>query len=252
MPKEAHGCCTNPYGGLINPSRIDMPAFAASPDCRSGSYPPDQLLALTVIEHTYALYQFWGLGDNGYQDPQWWFETVDFFYRCRSNKPETWKDAPPVKRVSFNDKGKMVVNYEKIPDETLKLQCFDVYYEQSGMAKQMPMDLWLEGIRKIRIQLLRDNNEQMKTYREFCRRNHLEFKGGQLWLHLEDPGETEALVQPETPEQLDNFLLSCIGNRHRPTRPLRRRSEVLPSRSYSKLIPTSAGQQSFVYEGAAI
>jgi hypothetical protein len=240
-----HGSCKNPYGGRVNPSRIDFSAWITDPECIDSSKATGlQLFALTQISHAAADYLFFGLGRNGYTLIKW-FEAFEFFWRTRSTDPSTWQDTPEVKRIKIGPKGEKIVVYEQAEDETLRLQCFDKYYELSELDKYIRMDAFLEHLLKIRRKLIYDSREQVEEYLKYYRRNQQIEIAGQLSFVSEDINIEflETLIWPNSPEQVEELILPYV---------YKSIGEKLSSKKYSKPVVSkdpiiAEGQSSFYF-----
>ncbi len=224
----SQGSCKNPYGGISNPSRVDFTEWLANPECLNGGCCSGaKLLALTQIAHTCSDYLFYGLGRNGYTLDKW-FEAVEFFWRTRSNNPETWKDAPKIKYTKLGDNGKQEVYFETPPEETLKLQCFDKYYELADLGNVMSITVFLECLKKERRKLIYKNKQQVEEYFHFCRTNQVLSNIGQMSFLIDYSDFLEVLIWPESPEQIGKRLLPVIFNAvsevHKERKRLRRAS----------------------------
>ena len=228
------GSCKNLYGGKANPARIDFAALIKEPDCASNLCEGMQLLALTQISHTAADYMFYGLGRNGYHSITRFWEAVEFFWHARSNDPSTWHGVPDIIQVNVSDKGKKSVSRNKPSDETLKLQCFDVYYELSGLANQMNMNIFLDFLKSEREKIILKNLDQVTEYFKIS-------LGGQMSFLLEHTDFIQTMILPTAPEQIEKLLLPYVN----------RANKKFVSRSINlgharKHVTNSIGQQSFL------
>jgi hypothetical protein len=216
-----------------------------------------KIFALTQIAHAAADYAFFGFGRNGYHRIEHFFEAVEFLFRTRSYEPETWRDAPPIEQIFVDpESGKRIKSVTVPPPETLRLQCFDKYYEISELDQAMPMDDFLETLKDARRKLILQNREQVREYVEFCRRNMLNKKRGQLQFSMElpnmdSPEFIETLVYPQSPEDVEAVLL--------PYEPLPKRAfhrrlsgkKLKRRKSFTYRITVPYGQQEFVLSEAA-
>ena len=233
----------------MNPARIDFVALVLGSKCYEGAKQSGfKLFALTQISKAYAEYMNFGIGDNGYKNPVRFFEASEFFFRTRSYEPDTWKDSPPITEV-FTDPetGKRVKRTIVPPEETLRLQCFDKYYEFSGLNLYMPIDEFLWKLQAARRTWVIDNREQISTYLDFCRRYKYKRSSSQLEFMMESPDFIEIMVCPDTPEQLDSIIRPYVPlpsrayHHHRLSgRRLKRKS------SFSRPVTIAYGQQEFV------
>lgn len=254
----SRGSCKNPYGGLINPARIDFVAFVFSLACADSSKQSGvKIFALTQIAHAAADYAFFGFGRNGYHRVEHFFEAVEFLFRTRSYEPETWRDAPAIEQIFVDpESGQRVKSVTVPPPETLQLQCFDKYYEISELDQAMPMEDFLETLKEARRKLILQSRDQIHEYIEFCRRNALSRKGGQLQfamelLDMDSPEFIETLVYPKSPEEVETILLPFepLPKRARLRRHIRRKLKRRKSFTYKIAVPY--GQQEFVLSDAA-
>lgn len=205
------GSVKNLYGGVINPTREDFVEFVRSALCMDQSKQSGaKLFACTQLCHVTADYLFFGLGRNGYHVVSHFFEAVEFLFRARSYLPETWKDSPAIEQVFVDPVTKKRVKTVTVPaPETLKLQCFDTYYEVAEVGQAMHMDVFLDLIKKKRRDLILLNHDQVSKCMDVFRRGCLSFLGGQqefIWESLDSPEAIEALVYPKSPEELESLF----------------------------------------------
>lgn len=252
------GSCKDPYGGLINPARIDWIEFVESLACANQSKQSGaKLFATTVISHSSADFLFFGFGRNGYHKVERFWEATEFMFRTRSTEPETWKDAPPIEQIFVDpETGKRVKSVVVPPPETLRAQCFDRYYEVAELDLKLSMDDFLDQLKETRRGLVVQNLERMQEFLEFRRRNALASKGGQLRfvmesLNLKSPGAIDALVCPQSPEELEAVLppFGPLPERARLRRVFGKKLNSGKRSTYKIIVPY--GQQEFVLSDAA-
>ena len=197
-------------------SRIDFVAYAKGEECKdSARQTGEKLFALTVIDCSTADYLYFGLEEEGQHVPENFWSAVEFFFRIRSWDKETWCDSPPVEdMVSDPDTGKRSRRVIIPSPETLKLQCFDRYFEVAELDKHITIEAFLDNLKQRRINLLLENRTQVRKNIEMIRKRFMT-KSGQLGLlqpQLENFPEhfMDVLVHPTEPKQLEDLLYPDI------------------------------------------
>lgn len=179
--------CKNAFGGhhrldkcnLQGPSLIgDVLVDVAS------NVPSERTLWVNVIEDACNHYKFFGLGNNGAEDVEFWY-AVEFLFRVRASKPETWQDATRRIHESYKDAaGKRRVHEHTLTDDELRAMCFDWAWAhlQFGMSLRLKAE---------RAAVVKESWRQIADY-------------------LRLPGALDdwesALVCPTKPEQVEALL----------------------------------------------
>jgi hypothetical protein len=191
--------------------RIDFSAYA------SGADSPYKLLYLKVISDAASDYLFFGLGNNGTVPDDFWYAT-EYFFSCRSFRPETWEHARFMRKAYFDEALKKRVSTSiMLTDEELKQACFDRHYEITELDTLMPFEDFVVALRETRAELLRKNWEQANTYIDLIRQASLKkvANNTQTALPLQAADRMQVLVSPESPEQVAE--LTCYIPRCRVT-----------------------------------
>ncbi len=150
---------------------------------------PERTLWLASIQDAAHNYKFYGLGSNGTSRDEFWF-AVEWFFRVRSDRPETWRAARVMREVVKDEAlGRRVNRVVRIPDDVLRFQCLDVLW---GMLR-FPIDLqtFCRRLKAERRDLLRKNWAQVRKHLRLDRTF----------------AECEAtLVCPSSPDELTDLL----------------------------------------------
>jgi hypothetical protein len=228
----------------------------------SGTDDPYKLLAIRIISDAASNYLYWGFGRNGTTIEKFW-EANEYFFRVRSNDPESWKDARYMRKMVIDPvTGKKRFVNEELSDETLKLGCFDRHYELSGLDNLMTLDKFTRWLAIRREELVRENEDQINEYVELlkgvsweqCIRQQVKQHGISAPAFLFEtttPAEKmEVLVRPTSPVDVAN-LVYYNKNRGVPwkARDLRKgahSSRVQSRQRGRRRIKTQAGQLSFL------
>lgn len=146
--------------------RLDIVSWVASEECiNGGEVPGEQLLWLVEIQTIVNDWLFFGLAEkNGCTVEKFW-EANEYLWRVRSTSPETWQNAR-ILRVTYFDEsiGKRRTEHIQLSNEQLKAMCFDTHYDMAGLSNSMPMEVFLENLRKRRALLLKENKEQVTKF----------------------------------------------------------------------------------------
>jgi hypothetical protein len=196
------GMAANPFGGRVRLDLIDLVEF------RVPNQPAEMVLFLECIKDSVFNYLFFALGRNGTSlDEFWW--AMEYLFRVRSFDPTTWQGAKSA-RVTTVDKrsGKRSVRFECLNDETVRMMCFDIHYELSGLARLMSMDRFLAGLKFTRRQIVRENRSQIDKYIDEFRERQLEniARGWRIPITFADAKREELMVQAEDGAELADLF----------------------------------------------
>lgn len=152
---------------------------------------PERTLWTSVIADAVNQFIFWGLGRNGTSAQEFW-HSVEYLFRVRSDRPETWSAARVVREEVFDDAtGQRVNRVVRLDDDVLKFMCLDVLW---GMLR-FPIDLetFLRHLKAERRVLLQRNWSQIRAY---------------LHLQLTYAECAETLTCPASPDELTDLIHS--------------------------------------------
>lgn len=198
-----------PVCGRTKNERLDKFDFATGQgflDCmNSPGDSPEKRIALQLISSTAHEYLFFGLGQNCIRIDRF-FEASDFFFRVRSNDPDTWGKCRTIRTCAVSEEtGKREVTVQVLDDSTIKSMCFDRWYSLAGLDNQMPLDHFCKWLKIKRRKTLEDNQAQVREYIEWLGEPNLRaagiwqesFEFMKDWRHV-----LEILVEPSEPSYL--------------------------------------------------
>jgi hypothetical protein len=242
------GMDANPFGGNARLDRIDFLDYA------SGTDSPWKLLYLKVISDAVSDYLYFGLGKNGTVADDFFYAT-EYFFKCRSFLPETWKHANSMRHAYVDEvSGKRVSSHLTLTDEELRQACFDRHYEIAELHNLMPFDQFIEWLKVRRSEILEENKAQVNAYIDLLQRTALrEVIGGQqIPFKLDSADRMQVLTRPTSPEQVAElvFYAPRYRRQNRPHRQVTRREIRIASPHVYRHVAVPSGQTQFALEAA--
>lgn len=239
------GMCKNPFGGCDHKEAVPgkrCPVCGKKKNVRLDRLDLEQgttvkgeregLVYLQVVTNEMHNYLYFCLGKNGVT-PDKFLEAYNYLFVVRSNKPDTWGERQ-LKTQRADAKGRQRNVVVSLTDEEMKMGCFDVHYDLSGLAEVMHIDRFLLWLQEERAAILRENAPQFLGYLNELRQQELDTvpKGLQLPLWVfgtDDP--LKVMVCPETFTQLASMLYIPEDIKQPP--PVRKRPGTRPRKRKS-------------------
>lgn len=167
----------------------------------------ETLIYLYLITREIHNYLYFCLGNNG-TTPDKFLEAYRYLFLVRSDRPETW-GSRLLKTQRLDVDGRLQNSVVQLTDEEMRLGCFDVQYELSGMQDVMHIERFERWLQERRAAILRENLPQFLAYLDELRAHELNTisQGRQLPLWAfgtDDP--MRVMVAPETFRQLAQMI----------------------------------------------
>jgi hypothetical protein len=195
------GMSKNAFGGKLRLDRLDLM------ESLSTNLSGVSVLYLSTIKDAVHNYLFFALGRNGTSADEFSAACL-YFFRIRSFLPDTWEGSKMRRITEVDSEGKRVSKQVEFTDEQLKLMCFDVHYDYSGLGSAMAIDRFLKLLKEERKEILQQNEEQVRAYVEEIRAKELDQigTGQQVPLRIGFKDDIEILTEPSEPVELARML----------------------------------------------
>jgi hypothetical protein len=146
------GMCVNPFGGHAWVGKLDVAEMA------SGGCTAVALLMRSVILDAVGSYLYFGLGKNGMIAEEFLWAS-EYFFKVTSNAPPTWSADRRLKVADGQNK-----TFVDLTDAEMRLGCFDIHYELSGMDRAVSLETFRRMLRDKRRQIIEENLAQVREY----------------------------------------------------------------------------------------
>jgi hypothetical protein len=158
------------------------------------NYDRSKLPWLMLIKDATYCYQCFGLGNA--ITPQEFWEAYCYLFRARSYDPDSWGDR--TRKVVYYSK-KRATKSKKLSDNEMKLLCFDVHYELSGLAEFCKLPEFLDKMKRKRKALVEDYCDELYGFiANKQRRCKKAGRGQQLELGLPLPEIERTMTEPSS------------------------------------------------------
>jgi hypothetical protein len=210
MGNHKAGMCANPFGGheRLDKCNLQGPSMLGGElvDILS-DVPGERTLIAETFKDALNNYLFFGLGQNGTSAPEFWYG-VEFLFRIRASRPETWKDARYMRDAYVDEQtGKRVSRTLVLTDSQLQAGCADYLWDLLEMP--LSLDEFVIRVRAVRRDLLRENKEQIEKVIRLLNSPSLSrnvLPGDTYPMKLFGQDYQEVLLEPKDPDDVSELV----------------------------------------------
>lgn len=206
------GMCSDPFLGKPRLDRLDLRS------CLPADEPPECLLFLETISDAVSNYLYFGLGRNGTTGYEF-FCSYRYFYVVRSDDPLTWESAH-IQMCYETEEGERIRQERELTEEEMKMGCFDVHYDRSGLSRRWRIERFLRSLKTMRLNIVLENQERIQDYLRQLRERDFDrlLEGSQTRLPLLSADMISTLVEPRNGAAVAELLFVPLSEFHKPRR----------------------------------
>ena len=195
--------CANPTGGHGKITGLTEELLRLLP----ANAPNEQVLWLATINDASNNYLLWGLGNNG-TSAQEFSDACTYFFKTRSNDPETWVGKRRLREMCLDDKGRRYLREQTLTKEEMRLMTFDYAFKMAGLDKCISLPRFLERLIECRRVVVEGNKEQIDRYLQELRDREAARvgPGSQLQLRIYSYDQQSVLICPDNPRQVAELI----------------------------------------------